>query len=131
MRKNPIFVIQKHDATRLHWDLRLEMDGVLRSWAVPKEPPCVKGVKRLAVEVPDHDISYAQFEGTIKEGEYGAGSVSIWDTGTYFLEKKENDELVFTLNGRKLTGSYCLIKIKSKKQKRKNWLLFKKNSVRK
>ncbi|MFB0501804.1 MAG: DNA polymerase ligase N-terminal domain-containing protein [Candidatus Bathyarchaeia archaeon] len=117
-----MYVIQKHQATRLHYDLRLEMDGVLRSWAIPKTPPTEKGVKRLAVQVEDHPVDYANFEGTIPEGHYGAGTVEIWDKGLYVLKEREEDKLVFEIKGNKLSGDYCLVRLKG----RKNWLLFKK-----
>ena len=116
------YVIQKHYASHLHYDLRLEMDGVLRSWAIPKEPPTDAGVRRLAVQVEDHPLSYAAFEGTIPEGEYGAGTVEVWDSGTYRTIDGKEDKLVIEINGKKLTGSYVLVRLKDKK----NWLFFKK-----
>ncbi len=116
------FVVQKHDATRLHWDFRLEMDGVLKSWAVPKEPPTRPGVRRLAVAVEDHDLEYIDFEGTIPEGEYGAGTVEIWDRGTYELESRKPEKLVFELHGNRMKGRYTLVHFTDKAE---NWLLFK------
>jgi DNA ligase D-like protein (predicted 3'-phosphoesterase) len=116
-----IYVIQKHAATHLHYDLRLEMDGVLKSWAVPKEPPVEFGVRRLAVQVEDHPVAYASFEGAIPEGEYGAGTVEIWDKGTYKMVDRKEDKLVVEIDGEKLKGSYVLVRLKDKK----NWLFFK------
>ena len=118
----PIFVIHEHHAKRLHWDLRLEMEGVLRSWAVPKEPSTDPSVKRLAIAVEDHDLSYADFEGTIPEGQYGAGEVKIWDSGHYELLEENEGKLVFNLEGKKLQGPFCLIRLKDCK----NWLFFSK-----
>ena len=122
MKKKRIYVIQKHQARKLHYDLRLEMDGVLKSWAIPKEPPTRKGVKRLAVQVEDHALEYADFEGVIPEGYYGAGTVEIWDRGTYELEKREEGKIVIRINGKKLKGRFCLIKLKGQE---KNWIFFK------
>jgi len=122
MSEGNIYVIQKHDATHLHYDLRLEMDGVLKSWAVPKTPPTKPGVKRLAVEVEDHPIEYASFEGTIPEGEYGAGTVEIWDKGHYTLLERKENKIAVDIHGEKLKGVYYLIRFKGKK----NWLFFKK-----
>ena len=118
------FVVQKHDATRLHYDFRLEMDEVLKSWAIPKELPTVPNIKRLAVEVEDHPVSYITFEGTIPEGEYGAGTVEMWDKGTYTLKSRSNNKIVFTLHGQKLAGDYMLVRFKEDK----NWLFFKKKT---
>jgi len=117
-----VYVIQKHQARRLHYDLRLEMNGVLKSWAIPKTPPTEKGVKRLAVQVEDHPVDYANFEGTIPEGHYGAGTVEIWDRGQYILKERDEDKLVFEIKGNKLRGDYCLVRFKG----RENWLFFKK-----
>lgn len=118
-----IFVVHEHDATHLHYDLRLSMGGVLRSWAVPKEPPDKEGVKRLAIQTEDHPLEYADFEGVIPEGMYGAGTVRIWDKGEFSLEKYEDDELLFELKGRKLTGKYALIKTRFRGKD--SWLFFK------
>ncbi len=117
-----IYVIQRHDASHLHYDLRLEKNGVLKSWAIPKEPPTVKGVKRLAVQTEDHPIEYADFEGIIPEGEYGAGKVEIWDRGTFNVEKWDENEIVVHIHGEKLKGRYCLIRFKGQEG---NWLFFK------
>jgi len=100
----------------------LEMDGVLKSWAIPKEPPTLLGVKKLAVQVEDHPVEYASFEGTIPEGEYGAGKVEIWDKGTYKLIDRKEDKLIVEIDGAKLSGAYVLVRFKDKK----NWLFFKK-----
>ncbi len=125
--KNLIFVIHKHHASHLHYDLRLEKDGVLKSWAVPKEPPKEIGIKRLAVQVEDHPLDYADFEGKIAEGSYGAGLVEIWDKGYYIPSKFDDTEIIFELKGTKLKGIYCLIKFKGKPSK--NWLFFRKKSI--
>jgi DNA ligase D-like protein (predicted 3'-phosphoesterase) len=117
-----IYVIHHHFARREHFDLRLEMDGTLKSWAIPKEPPDEKGIKRLAVQVEDHPLDYANFEGEIPEGYYGAGKVEIWDKGTYELEKRNENEILIKIKGKKLKGRYCLIKFKGQE---KNWLFFK------
>ncbi len=117
-----IYVIQRHAASHLHFDLRLEMGGVLKSWAIPKEPPTSVGVKRLAVQVEDHPVEYASFEGIIPEGEYGAGTVEIWDKGIYNLIDRKEDKLIVEFDGAKLSGAYVMIRLKD----RKNWLFFKK-----
>jgi len=122
MGEENIYVIQKHAATHLHYDLRLEMDGVLKSWAIPKEPPTAIGIRRLAVQVEDHPIEYANFQGTIPEGEYGAGTVEIWDKGTHRLIERKEDKLIVEINGNRLKGTYVLLRFKTQK----NWLLFKK-----
>ena len=120
------FVVQRHDASRLHYDFRLEMDGVLKSWAVPKGVPEVPGVRRLAVEVEDHPVDYMDFEGVIPEGNYGAGTVRIWDRGTYETLEREKDKFKVRINGEKLKGEYALIKLKSNPRYsgEDNWLFF-------
>src|SRR5271154_343982 len=130
------FVVQRHDATRLHYDLRLELDGVLKSWAVPKGPSLNPADKRLAVQTEDHPLDYGGFEGTIPEGNYGAGEVILWDKGTYSLEGKasgkeqlERGEIKFVLNGHKLRGSFVLVKLRNNKYansfSKSEWLLIK------
>src|SRR5579863_7061736 len=126
------FVVQKHRATRLHYDFRLEMDGVLKSWAVPKGPSLDPADKRLAMMVEDHPVSYFDFEGTIPEGNYGAGTVMVWDVGTWEPEGNAREmlakgDLKFSLDGQKLKGSFALIHIKSRKpgSKGTEWLLIK------
>jgi bifunctional non-homologous end joining protein LigD len=130
----PRFVIQKHDATRLHYDLRLEHDGVFKSWAVTKGPSLNPKDKRLAVEVEDHPLDYGDFEGTIPKGEYGGGTVMLWDRGYWLPEGNENvdealkkGELKFVLAGGKLQGSWVLVRMKHDRDggKRNNWLLIK------
>lgn len=118
-----IFVVHEHDASHLHYDLRLEMGGVLRSWAVPKEPPEEEGIRRLAIQTEDHPLDYADFEGVIPEGMYGAGNVRIWDKGEFVVEKEKDNELLFELKGKRLTGKYALIKTKFKGKE--SWLFFK------
>lgn len=118
------FTIHKHHASHLHWDLRLEMNGVLKSWAVPKQPPRSKGTKRLAIQVEDHPIQYAKFHGIIPEGQYGAGKVEIWDNGKCILLEKTPKKIIFELHGKKLKGKYCLIKTNYQGNK-KSWLFFK------
>ncbi|MEW6188966.1 MAG: DNA polymerase ligase N-terminal domain-containing protein [Actinomycetota bacterium] len=117
------FVVQKHQATRLHYDFRLEMDGVLKSWAVPKGIPTKRGIKYLAVEVEVHPVDYLDFQGIIPPGEYGAGTVEIWDSGEYELIERKPDRLEFILKGKRLSGKFVLILMR--KKGKGNWLLFK------
>ena len=114
------FVVQRHQASHLHFDFRLELDGVLKSWAVPKGPPTEAGARRLAVQVEDHPVEYIDFEGTIPAG-YGAGPVEIWDRGTFNLHERSEDKLVFDLHGNRLTGQYALVRTGDSR----NWLLMK------
>ncbi len=125
-KKLPIYVIQKHHGRHLHYDFRIEKAGVLKSWAIPKEPPIIEGIKRLAVRVEDHPLKYANFEGGIEKGLYGAGTVKIWDKGYYILKEHTRYKLIFELKGKKLKGDYCLIKLKPNLPRDKNWLFFKK-----
>lgn len=122
--KKPVFVVHEHHARNLHWDLRLEMDGVLKSFAIPKEPPTKPKVKRLAIQVEDHELEYADFKGTIPKGLYGAGEVKIWDRGTYELLERTDDKIIIKINGKKLKGEYALIRFKRAGEKQ--WLFFRK-----
>ncbi len=126
MKEKLRFVVHEHHARKLHWDLRLEMKGVLKSWAVPKGPPTIYGVKRLAVQVDDHALEYLEFEGRISEG-YGAGEVKIWDKGTYEPLEINEDKISVIFHGEKLKGKYVLLKTKYKGQNT-SWLLFKSKS---
>lgn len=117
------FVVQEHHASRLHWDFRLELDGVLKSWAVPRGPPEEPGIKRLAVEVEDHPVDYITFEGTIPKGQYGAGTVRIWDKGTFKLKHRTDKIYEFWLKGKRLNGKFALVRFKDK-----NWLMLKSKS---
>ena len=120
------FVVQKHRARTLHYDFRLERDGVFKSWAVPKGVPETIGPRRLAVQVPDHPLEYGSFEGTIPEGEYGAGTVEIWDEGTYDLLQWSEDKIEFILHGHRLEGTYSLIRFQRKGPR--DWLLFRRRN---
>lgn len=126
------FVVQKHRATQLHYDFRLEFGGVLLSWAVPKGPSLNPSVKRLAMQVEDHPIDYASFEGVIPEGQYGGGTVMVWDRGTWVAESEDialglkKGDLKFTLEGEKLHGSWVLVRTRGFGSKAgKTWLLIK------
>jgi bifunctional non-homologous end joining protein LigD len=124
--KEPIFVVQRHDASRLHYDFRLELNGALASWAVPKGVPLEPGQQHLAVHVEDHPLDYATFEGEIPKGNYGAGTVEIWDSGTYeLLEQKRNGGLTVRLHGKKLDGVWALVPAKLSGDE-KNWLILRK-----
>jgi bifunctional non-homologous end joining protein LigD len=125
--EDPIFVVQRHDARRLHYDFRLEMNGALASWAVPKGVPLEPGGRALAVHVEDHPLEYAKFHGEIPKGNYGAGTVEIWDNGTYeLLERKRNGQLTFRLHGKKLRGRWSLVPAHLD-GKEENWLLIKRH----
>ncbi|HVX20072.1 MAG TPA: DNA polymerase ligase N-terminal domain-containing protein [Acidimicrobiales bacterium] len=145
-RSKPRFVVQKHDASRLHYDFRLEVDGVMKSWAVPKGPSLDPSVKRLAVPTEDHPLDYRTFEGTIPAGEYGGGTVLVWDAGTYrnTTEKKgeavpmgdaiDHGHVSFELSGKKLTGRFALTRFRREGQDGRGakaaWLLVKEDDDR-
>ena len=123
--KTLIFVVHDHRASHHHYDLRLEMNKVLKSWAVPKVPPLKKGIKRLAIQVEDHPLEYANFQGTIPEGNYGAGTVKIWDKGTYELVSKDKKKIEIRFKGKKFKGDYVLIKTSYGAKPEKSWLFMK------
>ncbi len=123
--KKLIFVVHDHQASHHHWDFRLEINKVLKSWVIPKQPPRIKGIKRLAIQVENHPIDYANFEGVIPEGQYGAGTVKIWDKGTYELNEKDSKKIEFVLHGKKLKGKYVFIKTNYGNKPEKSWLFFK------
>jgi bifunctional non-homologous end joining protein LigD len=135
--KKLAFVIQKHDASHLHYDLRLEQDGVMKSWAVPKGPSLDPSVKRLAMQVEDHPIEYNSFEGTIPKGEYGGGTVMLWDRGTYHHGGTDPDpiealrrgyqkgDFKFVLKGKRLKGSWALVRMRRNQSGKPQWLLIK------
>jgi DNA ligase D-like protein (predicted 3'-phosphoesterase) len=134
LKEKGIFVVQKHNARNLHYDLRVEIAGVLKSWAIPKEPSSLVGLKRLAIETFDHSMDYADFEGEIEDG-YGKGTVEIWDKGEFenlkedtIQKEYEKGHIEILLNGKRLNGKFALIKFKGtkdKKDKGNNWLFFK------
>lgn len=134
-RRTLCFVIQKHAASHLHFDFRLELDGVMKSWAVPKGPSYDPAVKRLAMEVEDHPVEYNTFEGTIPKGEYGGGTVMLWDRGTYAAEDGGGEEslrrgyargdLKLTIRGKRLRGGWVLVRTKRGDPDRAQWLLIK------
>jgi bifunctional non-homologous end joining protein LigD len=135
------FVIQRHDATRLHYDLRLELDGVYKSWAVTKVPSPDPAVKRLAVEVEDHPLDYGTFEGTIPEGQYGGGTVQLWDFGKWVPQSETRPDedlkeghLKFALDGKRMHGGWALVRMRDRdvrpgKKARHNWLLIKEKDL--
>lgn len=127
MPSKPLYVVQKHHARSLHYDFRLEKDGVLKSWAVPKGIPEKPGIRHLAIEVEDHTLDYAGFEGEIPEGQYGAGKVEIWDQGSFEEKSWKERKIVVDITGKRIKGEYVLVKLKPKQgEEDKNWIIFRK-----
>lgn len=125
---SPRFVVHEHHATHLHFDFRLELDGVLRSWAVPKGPSMNPAERRLAVAVEDHPLSYIDFEGIIPKGMFGAGQVLVWDSGSFEIIEETENKIGFILHGRTLKGEFALVRLKGG-GKGNEWLLIKKKDI--
>jgi bifunctional non-homologous end joining protein LigD len=125
---SPRFVVHEHDSSHLHYDFRLELEGVLRSWVIPKGPSMNPDERRLALQVEDHPLEYIDFEGIIPQGKYGAGEVVVWDTGPYELLEQGHDKLGFVLEGQKLKGGFALTVLKGR-GKGNEWLLIKKKDA--
>jgi bifunctional non-homologous end joining protein LigD len=121
----PRFVVQRHQARTLHYDFRLERDGVFKSWAVPKGVPEQPGVRRLALQVEDHSLSFGEFEGEIPEGQYGAGTVEIWDRGNYTVYEWTGETIAIGLEGHRLAGRYRMIRFRRKGAR--EWLIWREN----
>ena len=123
MDKKLKFVVQEHFAQTHHYDFRLEKDGVFKSWVLRKPVPLSSGVRRLAIQVEDHDLSFGDFEGEIPTGKYGAGEVRVWDRGTFAVSRWDHERITFRLNGRKLSGVYTLVRFA--RAGKNHWLLLK------
>lgn len=123
----PRFVVQEHHARSHHFDFRLEKEGVFKSWAVPKGLPEEPGVKRLAVQVKDHNLEFGGFEGSIPTGEYGAGTIRIWDTGEYDLAEWSESRIAFTLCGKRINGNFVMVRFKGPDTAK--WLLIRENDL--
>jgi DNA ligase D-like protein (predicted 3'-phosphoesterase) len=122
------FVVQEHHARTHHFDFRLEKDGVFKSWALPKGIPDDLGVRRLAIQVPDHDLSFGTFEGEIEPGEYGAGKIAVWDCGEYFPIEWTDQKITFDMHGKKINGKFSLVRFR--RGKPRDWLLMKRSVVK-
>jgi DNA ligase D-like protein (predicted 3'-phosphoesterase) len=121
----PRFVVQEHHARSHHFDFRLEKEGVFKSWAVPKGLPEEPGTKRLAVQVEDHNLEFGGFEGSIPTGEYGAGTISVWDNGEYELAEWSENRIAFTLSGKRIAGNFVMVRFKGSDTAK--WLLIREN----
>lgn len=130
MALKPLYVVQKHHARSLHYDFRLEKEGVLKSWAVPKGIPTKAGIRHLAIQVEDHSLDYGSFEGEIPKGQYGAGKVELWDSGTFEELSWKERKIVIDISGKRISGEYVLVKLKPRGgEEDKNWILFRKKDA--